>query len=217
MERTAGLSLVLGRSSDFLLVVDHEGTVLEANAAIVAALGWDPDDVVGRKCHQLMGARTSDGSIACSPTCPWLARATIASAAGPAEMVATPRPARSMPALEFRLKHIPLTGLEKPIIVLLLEETTQRLRRERIGARLDALRTGDAGVAGSLTRREYEVLRLLCEGLTSIEIAARLGLKPTTVRSHSYRLLSKLQARNRAGALMKFLTEGEGRAGGTHT
>jgi len=209
MERIAGLSLVIGTSSDFLLVVDHEGTVLEANAAITAALGWDPDDVVGRKCHQLMGGRTRDGSFACAAACPWLAMAKGASTSGVVDMVATPHAGRSMPGPEFRLRHIPLTGLAQPMVVLLLEEMTQRMHRERIGARLDALRTGDLGVAGSLTRREFEVFQLVCEGLTSTEIAARLGIKATTVRSHSYRMLSKLEARNRAGALMRFLTEGD--------
>lgn len=53
-----------------------------------------------------------------------------------------------------------------------------------------------------LTRREKEVLELIAEGLTNLEIAAQLFISVTTVDSHRKNLLAKLQAKNTA-ALVK--------------
>lgn len=50
---------------------------------------------------------------------------------------------------------------------------------------------------GVLSRRELEVLRLVGEGLTNGEIAARLFISPKTAEHHVGRIYSKLQLRNR--------------------
>lgn len=53
---------------------------------------------------------------------------------------------------------------------------------------------------GSLTRREEEVLQLLCLGLRNSDIAQSLHLTENTVEFHVSRLLAKLGVRNRVEA-----------------
>ena len=53
-----------------------------------------------------------------------------------------------------------------------------------------------------LTRREREVLALIVEGLSNAEIAARLRLSTGTVRLHVRHLLAKLEAPDRAAAVV---------------
>jgi DNA-binding NarL/FixJ family response regulator len=49
-----------------------------------------------------------------------------------------------------------------------------------------------------LTAREREVLELVGHGMSNVEIAQRLVVSPATAKTHVARILSKLQARDRA-------------------
>jgi DNA-binding NarL/FixJ family response regulator len=49
----------------------------------------------------------------------------------------------------------------------------------------------------SLSPREYEVIELLCEGLTTAEIAMRLFVADVTVRTHIAKIVHKLNAVDR--------------------
>ncbi len=54
-----------------------------------------------------------------------------------------------------------------------------------------------------LTPREKEVLRLMAEGTSSREIASRLGISYTTVRTHIRSLGSKLGVHSKLEAIVK--------------
>jgi DNA-binding CsgD family transcriptional regulator/tetratricopeptide (TPR) repeat protein len=94
-----------------------------------------------------------------------------------------------------------------------VQEARQALSSfERLGATRDAdIAAGflrEQGVSGrtgpkllaELSKREVEVLRLLGEGLTNAEIAARLYISTKTVATHAGNIFAKLQLRNRAEA-----------------
>jgi DNA-binding CsgD family transcriptional regulator len=53
---------------------------------------------------------------------------------------------------------------------------------------------------GRLTAREVEVLRLVAEGLTDPQVAARLSLSPRTVNQHLRSVYTKLGVASRAAA-----------------
>jgi DNA-binding NarL/FixJ family response regulator len=59
-----------------------------------------------------------------------------------------------------------------------------------------------ASFVDELTKRELEILQLLCEQLTSTEIAEKLFISKRTVEGHRNNLLSKLNCRNIAGLVV---------------
>ena len=54
-----------------------------------------------------------------------------------------------------------------------------------------------------LTTREREVLGLIATGLTNVQIAARLAVELSTVKSHVNTIYTKLDAQNRTGAVAR--------------
>ena len=83
---------------------------------------------------------------------------------------------------------------------LLAPTVTRRLVAEF--ARLRVRRREPDAVLQSLTSRETEVLRLIAEGLSNTEIAARLVVGEETVKSHVSRVLAKLGLRDRTQAVV---------------
>ncbi|MFD6286633.1 response regulator [Streptomyces sp. NPDC060205] len=98
---------------------------------------------------------------------------------------------------------------------------------EQLTAAIRTVRTGDALLAPAITRRlvqrftrrgsdaaalhrdlapltprEVEVLGLLAQGLSNAELAARLHLAETTVKTHVARILAKLRLRDRVQAVI---------------
>ncbi|WP_326822571.1 response regulator transcription factor [Streptosporangium sp. NBC_01756] len=83
----------------------------------------------------------------------------------------------------------------------LLAPTITRRLVERFAQRDDAKAALHRDLS-ELTPRELEVLRLLATGLSNAELAARLTLSTTTVKTHVARILSKLGLRDRVQAVV---------------
>lgn len=63
-------------------------------------------------------------------------------------------------------------------------------------------------VSDSLTKREVEILQLVCEQLTADEIGDRLFISTKTVNGHKNNLLRKTQSRNMAGLVIYAVKNG---------
>ena len=84
---------------------------------------------------------------------------------------------------------------------LLAPAITRRLI-ERFAQREEDRPTGLHRDLSGLTPRELEVLRLLATGLSNAELADRLLLSSTTIKTHIGRILSKLDLRDRVQAVV---------------
>ena len=59
------------------------------------------------------------------------------------------------------------------------------------------------GVVDTLSARELEVLGLVADGMTDLQVARRLGLSPATVSKHLRRIYARLEVPNRAAAVRR--------------
>lgn len=108
-------------------------------------------------------------------------------------------------ACGFLLKDAPASQLVHAIRVaaagdaLLAPSVTRRLIARFAQDRTSAARPQ---LPTDLTPRETEVLTLLAEGLSNIEIAERLVVGDATVKTHVARVLAKLGVRDRVQAVV---------------
>jgi DNA-binding NarL/FixJ family response regulator len=83
---------------------------------------------------------------------------------------------------------------------LLAPTVTRRLIGEFV--RLRPRQPQQPDLLGMLTPRETQVLRLVAEGLSNLEIAERLVISDETIKTHVSRILAKLGLRDRAQAVV---------------
>ena len=95
-------------------------------------------------------------------------------------------------------------ALLAPVVTRRLIQEFTRLRAVAGGPGQSNTARGTASASGlaSLTPRETEVLKLVAEGLSNTEIAARLVVTEETVKTHVSRMLNKLGLRDRTQAVV---------------
>jgi DNA-binding NarL/FixJ family response regulator len=107
----------------------------------------------------------------------------------------------------FLLKDAPPEDLVEAIRIvaageaLLAPSVTRRLL-DRVASRLPPANEDTIPALSELTDREMEVLKLLARGLSNAEIAEKLVVSETTVKTHVSRVLSKLDLRDRVQAVI---------------
>jgi two-component system, NarL family, nitrate/nitrite response regulator NarL len=100
----------------------------------------------------------------------------------------------------YALKNIDRDGLLSAIRTVMRgdkyfsEEVTRKLAEQQVV-------TAPSGAEAELTERETEILRLICEGLSSKQIGEKLFISPRTVDTHRTNLMGKLDIHNVAGLI----------------
>jgi DNA-binding NarL/FixJ family response regulator len=94
-------------------------------------------------------------------------------------------------------------AIPRQLVARLIDEFRTQGRRRRVAVR------GQRGA--ELSRREWEVLDLMADGLSTAQIGRRLGVSSVTVRRHVSGILETLGVPDREAAVRLF---GEARAGG---
>lgn len=92
-----------------------------------------------------------------------------------------------------------LRGVLKGEAAIPRKLVTRLMNEFRAPRRKKLTLSGRPGV--QLTSKEWEVLRLMADGLSTAEMAGRLFVSPVTVRSHVARILKKLEVKTRADAI----------------
>jgi PAS domain S-box-containing protein len=206
------MPLKFGSSAEAIIAVDDRGTVISWNDAATKLLGRSAAETMGRPCHEVMQGITPSGRHLCGPGCPVQASCRELRAPRRFEMIV-----RHPDGNELWLEATTCVVIDeddRPVAIHILAESVSARRLAELAESVvrrvsrgepEAIVAADSRVA---TRRELDVLGLLAEGLSTAQIASRLGLSRATVRNHVQNLLLKLDAHSRAEAVVLAVKSG---------
>lgn len=161
--------------------VDLSQTVVFWNSKAEQILGYEADNVLGRKCYEVVRGLALDGETPiCAQNCPGI----IAARRGQIPPLASVR-MQCASGKEKRVTVLPLIAADEAdqaVLIHMFYETPA-----------DELRVGEPDPL-PLTPRELEVLRLLAQGLRPQEVADRLFVSVHTVRKHISNASGKLHS-----------------------
>jgi DNA-binding NarL/FixJ family response regulator len=192
----AGFGALLDTQPDFTVVA----TVADGAQAVQACREHDPDVVLmDVRMPTMDGIEATSRIVAAGDTPRILMLTTF-------DLDEHVYDALSAGASGFLLKDVTAERLFDAVRVVAAGEAllAPTITRRLIGefARLRPRPTAAATRLHTLTPRETDVLRLLAEGLSNPEIAARLVVSEETVKTHVSRLLAKLNLRDRTQAVV---------------
>lgn len=205
------LAALVRGAGEGAFAVDAAQRIVQWNAAAEALLGLAAREVVGRRCHEVFGARDPSGNLVCCPRCPLFVMVQRGEPVAPRDLMVTARGGERR-WLSFSTLVLP----EGVGVLHLLRDVSDARARECLAdeivlGRARTLEPMPAALS-SLTRREVEILGLLIRGAGTREIAGSLFISPLTARNHVHHILRKLGTRTRAEAVALGLRNGLGAA-----
>jgi DNA-binding CsgD family transcriptional regulator len=214
---------VLAQSDTPALATDVGGHVVFWNRAAERLLGRPNNQVLGRRCYDVLGGRDVFGNRFCHENCSVLSMSRKGEAVQGFEITLGGTPKQEQ-ALSVSVLRIPGSRPELFTLVHILQpiDRAGRLTRalERLGAR--HVEQGGNGSdwqpsaagpislskAPPLTEREREILRWVAAGLQNKEIAQKLGISLATVRNHIHNILEKLDVHSKLEAVSLAFRQG---------
>lgn len=170
-----------------LIGFDMDLRVVVWNPAAEQLTGIKAEEALGRYCWDVVRGCAQDGSPLCGPDCRYARLARCGKAVPCHRLLLSAAEQRH----EVSVSTVTVGG-EPPLFLHVVCERTAL-----------ASRSSSNGAKPHLTRREYQVLELLADGMPAKLIAPRLSISVATVRNHIRSILSKLHARSQLQALAR--------------
>jgi DNA-binding NarL/FixJ family response regulator len=195
MART-GFRLILSREDDIEVIAD----AANGREAVEVAVREHPDVVLMDIRMPIMDGLAASAVLAADPTC--ASRVLILTTFDDDAHVFN---ALAAGASGFLLKD---ATTEELVTAIRVVAAGQALLAPTVTRRLIAQfaqyypRAHDVDLVATLTDREREVLQAMSRGLSNSEIATALTVGDATVKTHVARILHKVQARDRAQAVI---------------
>ncbi len=184
--------------------------IVRWNEAAEALTGFAEADALGRRCWELVRCPEPVRRLHCAD-CPRPERAAVAAVPAFENEIVTRAGERIWVSVTTVLAG---GGCDAPLRVHLLRELKRERQLEELLRQVvttalrgtpgaPAVAAGEPRGAGTrgVTAREREVVRLLAQGSSTADIAARLGITPRTARNHVQNILCKLRVHSRLEAV----------------
>jgi PAS domain S-box-containing protein len=218
-ENAARLFTALAQAADGAFVIDENQTILFWNRAAQDILGFTADEIVGRKCWDILEGRDELSRLVCHYRCRIVLATLIGNGVANYDVRAHTK-SGELRWINVSILPFPTANGAAPLIVHLFRDVTEKKHSEALIRQiLDAaeqLRRHSAPFPAPssradqvrLTQREREILGLLAQGLSTRDIARSLSISQATARNHIQNILHKLRVNNRLQAVTYALEQG---------
>ena len=208
------LTRIVESTADPTFAVDSEGLVAAWNSGAERLFGAPATDAVGKRCGELLRGRDECGEV-CSDNC------TIRQAIDQRHAVGNfDLEVRTVSGRQWCNVSVLSTednGSTRPVAIHVVRPIDLRKRLELlmrdfvVSATSVTPESATAMIAATrapakdtqLSVRELEILRLVAQGKSSIDIADQLSISRTTVNNHIQHILQKLNVHNRLEAIRR--------------
>ena len=218
---------VLSQSDTPALATDIGGHIVFWNRAAERLLGRPTNQVLGRRCYDVLGGKDVFGNRYCHENCSVVSMTRKGEAVQGFEIVLGSSPKQEQ-NINVTILKIPGSRPELFTLVHILQPIDRSVRLTRALERLGASRAGNTTPtttnegwepvaapapvslpkAPPLTDREKEILRWVAAGLQNKEIAHKLGISLATVRNHIHNILEKLDVHSKLEAVSLAFRQG---------
>ena len=194
-------------AGDALFITDENQRIRAWSPGAQRVLGFSAEEVVGKRCYEVVMGRHPEGHPVCSETCPVTRNAQHGRGTSAYEVMSRSRDgashylSTSVLVLEekrgtFRVVHLMHESKETPPTRLSGEIPRPAEADE------------DCGTAEQLTRRELEVLREFAKGSSLEAVAETLSISVLTARNHATNIQHKLGVKNRLQMVLEGMRRG---------
>ena len=208
-------------TAEGVLAVDQDQNIVLWNGGAEALLGFNAREVLGRYCHEVLGARDESGRIVCQARCHDIMLTRRREPVRTHDMLVRTK-AGQQKWVSVSTIRVPSRRKDLAVLVHLFRDISRQKEMERIVEQLLAsvaklpVSQGAGPVTISpaflpvqtMTAREREVLGLLGTGTATEAIAKQLGISPATARNHINKVLTKLGVHSRLEAVTVALRNG---------
>lgn len=202
------LSDLLYRAVDGVFAVDTRQRIVLWNTACGQLLGISSKDTLGRDCSEVFRGVSPTGQPFCRKSCD-VAGLTKGQQAVRGFPIHIPSSDEKKLKLWVNIILVPSLHDDSWLCVHLLRRDTPLDVLDILGDTIPGSRLGEeynssiavalpSPVPCPLSAREYMVVELLAEGLSTVAMAEVLGIRMVTVRNHIQRIQAKLGVHSRA-------------------
>jgi len=198
---------LLSNTADGVFAIGSDHRIIFWNKAAQDILGFNPKEVLGEYCYEVIFGRTERGEVLCSKSCCVMNSIEKGKKVSNFDTLAHTK--TGVPVwINVSIIAIPSRHEDLNVAVHIFRDITQRKREQILIKKIISIMKPEDQAEGdvhinkmttlsrnphsNLTRREYDVLRLLAEGRSAKDIAEELYISWSTARKHIQNILTKL-------------------------
>ena len=196
---------LFGNTADACFAVNEKSQIIFWNAAAQRLFGLAEEDVLGRRCFEVVAGRDDSGRPICVPDCSLRGSAQRGQLVPSHEIWCRDRHGQRIPV---SIGFVMVSGVGGMSGSWLIHYGRPVLEAEPADSPSDrALPPASREAADSelpaptLTKREKQVLNMLTQGASTASVAQELSISRATARNHIQHLLEKLMVHSRLEAV----------------